>query len=285
MDDGSGRVYDRRCRAERHQRRQLLRGGTKGEPRRNARRGRAAHARRRAAEGPRNTRPVRCVREAGRRVEGRASRFPASSAGSGKKGGRARRFDQGQRDPPVLRPHGGGHRSDRRGQLRQVRLLHARHPNSHRLGGRAPQAEAGLPAGPALALPEVFQGKQEVLPDAAVRASPPSRVHLGPEMAGERPRVSIVTVTLNSREHVEDAIRSVLSQTYPAIEYVIIDGGSTDGTLDVIRAHEKDFASWISEPDRGIADAFNKGLAATSGDYVLFLNSDDWLADPEALSR
>jgi glycosyltransferase len=104
-------------------------------------------------------------------------------------------------------------------------------------------------------------------------------------MAGEPPRVSIVTVTLNSREHVEDAIRSVLSQTYPAIEYVIVDGGSTDGTLDLIRAHEKHLASWISEPDRGIADAFNKGLAATSGDYVLFLNSDDWLADPQALSR
>jgi len=104
-------------------------------------------------------------------------------------------------------------------------------------------------------------------------------------MIGDRPRVSVVTVTLNSHEHVEDAIRSVLSQTYPALEYVIIDGGSTDGTLDVIKAHEKDLASWISEPDRGIADAFNKGLAATSGEYVLFLNSDDWLADPEALTR
>lgn len=104
-------------------------------------------------------------------------------------------------------------------------------------------------------------------------------------MAGERPRVSVVTVTLNSREHIGHAIRSVLSQSYPAVEYAIVDGGSTDGTLDVIRAHEKNLAYWTSEPDRGIADAFNKGLAATRGDYILFLNSDDWLADPDALSR
>jgi glycosyltransferase involved in cell wall biosynthesis len=104
-------------------------------------------------------------------------------------------------------------------------------------------------------------------------------------MAEERPSISIVTVTLNSREHIEDTIASVRSQSYPSIEHVIVDGGSTDGTLDVIKAHEKGLADWISEPDRGIADAFNKGLAMTSGDYVLFLNADDWLADSEALSR
>ncbi|HET7766016.1 MAG TPA: glycosyltransferase family 2 protein [Burkholderiales bacterium] len=104
-------------------------------------------------------------------------------------------------------------------------------------------------------------------------------------MPGTSPRVSIVTVALNSREHIEDTIRSVLSQHYPSIEHVIVDGGSTDGTLDVIRAYEKSLASWTSGPDRGIADAFNKGLEATSGDYIQFLNSDDWLADPEAVSR
>jgi glycosyltransferase len=103
-------------------------------------------------------------------------------------------------------------------------------------------------------------------------------------MVGSQPRVSVVTVTLNSRAHIEDTIRSVLAQTYPSIEYVIVDGGSTDGTVDVIRAHENRLAAWVSEPDRGIADAFNKGLAKTSGDYILFLNSDDWLADREAVS-
>lgn len=104
-------------------------------------------------------------------------------------------------------------------------------------------------------------------------------------MPGAPPRVSIVTVALNSRAHIQDTIRSVLAQHYPSIEYVIVDGGSTDGTVDVIRAYEKSLSSWMSGPDRGIADAFNKGLAATSGDYILFLNSDDWLADPEAVSR
>ncbi|HKW38414.1 MAG TPA: glycosyltransferase family 2 protein [Burkholderiales bacterium] len=104
-------------------------------------------------------------------------------------------------------------------------------------------------------------------------------------MAGVLPRVSIVTVTLNGREHIEGAIRSVLSQDYPSVEHLIVDGGSTDGTLEVLRAYEDRLASWTTGPDGGIADAFNKGLAAATGDYVLFLNSDDWLADPEALSR
>ena len=104
-------------------------------------------------------------------------------------------------------------------------------------------------------------------------------------MAGPQPLVSIVTVTLNSRAHIGDTIRSVLAQTYPSIEYVIADGGSTDGTLEVIRAHEDRLSAWFSEPDRGIADAFNKGLARTRGDYILFLNADDWLADPKAVSR
>jgi glycosyltransferase len=99
------------------------------------------------------------------------------------------------------------------------------------------------------------------------------------------PRVSVVTVAFNSRASIEDTIRSVLTQSYPSIEYVIVDGGSTDGTLDVIKAHEHRLASWISEPDRGVADAFNKGVMMTNGDYVLFLNSDDWLADSEAVSR
>ncbi len=104
-------------------------------------------------------------------------------------------------------------------------------------------------------------------------------------MSPNLPRVCIVTVSLNNRAHIGDTIRSVLGQTYPAIEYVIIDGGSTDGTLDVIRAHASRLAAWISEPDSGIADAFNKGLARASGDYVLFLNSDDWLATPDAVDQ
>jgi glycosyltransferase involved in cell wall biosynthesis len=98
------------------------------------------------------------------------------------------------------------------------------------------------------------------------------------------PRVSVVTVSLNNRIFIADTIRSVFAQDHPNIEYVIIDGGSTDGTVEVIRAHEARLAAWVSEPDNGISDAFNKGLARTSGDYILFLNSDDWLAGPEVVS-
>jgi len=103
-------------------------------------------------------------------------------------------------------------------------------------------------------------------------------------MAESQPIVSIVTVVLNNRAYIGDTIRSVGAQTYSPIQHVVVDGGSTDGTVDVIRAHESHFTAWISEPDCGIADAFNKGLARTNGDYILFLNADDWLADSEAIA-
>lgn len=98
------------------------------------------------------------------------------------------------------------------------------------------------------------------------------------------PRVSVVTVTLNSREFVEDTIRSVLAQSYSNVEYVVIDGGSTDGTAEIVRAYASRLAAWVSERDAGIADAFNKGLARVSGDYVIFLNSDDRFATPNSLA-
>jgi glycosyltransferase len=95
--------------------------------------------------------------------------------------------------------------------------------------------------------------------------------------------VSIVTVTLNNRAFIEEAMQSVFVQSYPGIEYVVIDGGSTDGTADIVKAHQKRLAGWTSEPDLGIADAFNKGLARTTGDYVLFLNSDDRFASSNSV--
>ena len=90
-------------------------------------------------------------------------------------------------------------------------------------------------------------------------------------------KISIITITFNSEEHLEQTIESVAAQTYPSIEYIIVDGGSTDGTLDIIKRHEEDIDRWISEPDDGIADAFNKGIALATGDFVYFLNSDDYL--------
>ncbi|MDH5299872.1 MAG: glycosyltransferase [Gammaproteobacteria bacterium] len=92
----------------------------------------------------------------------------------------------------------------------------------------------------------------------------------------ELPLVSIVTVVLNGEAHLEQCINSVLAQTYPNIQYVIIDGGSTDGTLDIIRKYADKIAYWSSEPDKGISDAFNKGIAQCKGEIVGMINADDW---------
>lgn len=95
--------------------------------------------------------------------------------------------------------------------------------------------------------------------------------------------VSIITVTRNSCAFLEETIKSVSEQTYPRIEYIVIDGASTDDTVDIIEAKSRHIAKWISEPDAGIADAFNKGFSLSTGDYILFLNSDDRLAVPEVV--
>jgi glycosyltransferase involved in cell wall biosynthesis len=99
-----------------------------------------------------------------------------------------------------------------------------------------------------------------------------------------RSLVSVITVVRNAALTLERAIRSVLEQTYRPIEYIVIDGGSTDGTVVIIRRFTDSLAHWRSEPDRGISDAFNKGLAAASGRYVALLNADDWL-EPQHVAR
>ena len=102
----------------------------------------------------------------------------------------------------------------------------------------------------------------------------------GPKRASHLgPLISVVTVVYNGELHIDQAIRSVLSQTYDNIEYIIVDGGSTDRTLEIIRAHEDRIDCWVSEPDAGIYDAMNKGIGLASGDLVGLLNSDDWYAD------
>ena len=80
-------------------------------------------------------------------------------------------------------------------------------------------------------------------------------------------KISIITVVYHAADTIEQTIRSVVEQDYPNIEYIIIDGGSTDGTLDVIKKYEDRIAYWVSEPDKGIYDAMNKGLSAATGDY------------------
>lgn len=104
-----------------------------------------------------------------------------------------------------------------------------------------------------------------------------------PEYAGT-PLVSIITACFNARDSLEAAILSVRAQTYPNIEHIIIDGGSSDGTVDVIRKHSAGLAYWVSEPDNGIADAWNKGLARAKGGIVATLNADD-AYDAEAVAK
>lgn len=98
-------------------------------------------------------------------------------------------------------------------------------------------------------------------------------------------RISIVTISRNSSEFIGDTLKSVLNQTYPNIEYIVIDGASTDNTVEIIKSHQSGITKWISEPDKGIADAFNKGYTLTTGDYIMFLNSDDALASPDVVSK
>ena len=99
------------------------------------------------------------------------------------------------------------------------------------------------------------------------------------------PNISVITVCLNAAEFIEQAIQSVLSQSYPGIEYIIIDGGSTDGTVDIIRKYDAQLAYWHSQPDHGVAHAFNLGLAQAHGDWLLYLNADDLLLEPTGIEQ
>jgi glycosyltransferase involved in cell wall biosynthesis len=91
----------------------------------------------------------------------------------------------------------------------------------------------------------------------------------------DTPLISIVTVVYNGASTLEQTILSVINQTYKNIEYIIIDGGSTDGTIDIIKKYEKHLAYWVSEPDEGIYDAMNKGIDKATGEWINFLGSDD----------
>jgi glycosyltransferase involved in cell wall biosynthesis len=91
----------------------------------------------------------------------------------------------------------------------------------------------------------------------------------------ENELVSIVTVVRNGEKYLEQTILSVLGQTYKNVELIVIDGGSTDGTLEIIRKYESRLAYWISEPDKGMYDAINKGIKRAKGRYLAYLNSDD----------
>ena len=98
-------------------------------------------------------------------------------------------------------------------------------------------------------------------------------------------KLTIITVNLNNRNGLEKTITSVLSQTYKEFEYIVIDGGSTDGSIEIISQNAAALSDWVSEPDSGIYHAMNKGIAMSKSTYVLFLNSGDVLLDKNTLGN
>lgn len=101
----------------------------------------------------------------------------------------------------------------------------------------------------------------------------------------KKPVISIITVVYNDRDHIEATIQSVLDQSYENIQYIIVDGGSTDGTSERVDLYRDRLAEFISERDDGIYDAMNKGLKKATGDYVLFLNSADRLYERDTIQK
>jgi hypothetical protein len=135
------------------------------------------------------------------------------------------------------------------------------HSNStKRIDPHLPGQSPLLPSPP---LPRTEGGRR-------TRGLPPQRVE-------HKPLISIVTVVLDGERYLEQAIQSVVSQSYQSIEYIVVDGGSRDGTINVIKRYEARIDYWVSEPDKGIYDAMNKGWAVSTGDYVYYLGADDVL--------
>ncbi|MDH6356058.1 glycosyltransferase involved in cell wall biosynthesis [Dysgonomonas sp. PH5-45] len=99
-----------------------------------------------------------------------------------------------------------------------------------------------------------------------------------------KPTISVVTVVYNAKSIIEETILSVIKQDYENIEYIIIDGGSKDGTTDIIRKYESKLAYWHSKPDKGIYNAMNKGIDIASGDWVIFMNAGDSFYKEDVLS-
>jgi len=97
------------------------------------------------------------------------------------------------------------------------------------------------------------------------------------------PKLTVITIVYNNVRDIERTIKSVLNQSYKKIEYIVIDGASTDGTLEVVNTYKDQISKIVSEPDKGIYDAMNKGLSLAKGDYILFMNSGDEIYDTQTV--
>ncbi|NBD33152.1 MAG: glycosyltransferase [Cyanobacteria bacterium] len=112
-----------------------------------------------------------------------------------------------------------------------------------------------------------------------------SQVNGSRESLKVKPLISIITVVKNGEANLEKTIQSVIRQTYENVEYIIVDGASKDRTIDIIRKYEGHIDYWVSEPDKGISDAFNKGIILSSGTWINFLNAGDCFLTPNVLQQ
>jgi len=105
------------------------------------------------------------------------------------------------------------------------------------------------------------------------------------KVCSNKPLISIITVVYNGEKYLEETIQSVINQTYDNIEYIIIDGGSTDGTLDIINKYKDKIDYWVSEKDSGIYDAMNKGIDLATGEWINFMNAGDYFFDYSTITN
>ena len=99
------------------------------------------------------------------------------------------------------------------------------------------------------------------------------------------PKITIITINLNNANGLRKTIKSVIEQNYNSYEFIIIDGGSTDGSVEILKEYADNITLWVSEPDSGIYNAMNKGILKSKGEYLLFLNSGDYLIDENVLEK